>query len=122
MNQLKSSVPDVDESAAMSVPIPTSIRKRKSAPKFPLYDEKELRVIIRFLAAYLTEFQTALDTERTIAGKDSQKEPFRSRIRYRDHQVTTIRELVRRAFWPQKHLALVSEEEIDEMVKLCIKP
>lgn len=121
MSRRKSNVPHAGNSEIMSEAIPTPTRKRKSAPKYPLYEERELRVIIRFLSAYLTEFQMALEKEKMIAGEDQGKEPFRSRIRYRDHQVTTVRELVKRAFWPQRHLVLVSEEEITEMVKQCLQ-
>lgn len=108
----KSNAPAAEDSADMSVPMPTPTGKRRSRPKYPLYEESELRIILRFLAAYLTEFEGKLAGEREIAKGDESHPLLAGRIKFRQHQVTTIHELVKRAYWPQKHLALVTDEEI----------
>jgi len=118
----KSNAPPVDDSADMSVPMPIPTKRKKSPPKYPLYGENELKVILRFLAAYLTEFQTKLATERELAKGLETVKTFAGRVKYCEHQVSTIRELVRRAYWPQKHLLLVTDKEIEERLLSCLLP
>lgn len=116
-----SSVPIADDGIVMSVPIQTHIRKRKCPPKFPLYDERDLNLILRFLAAYLTEFQMALESEKKMAGIAAESKLFANRVLFRRYQVATVKALINRAFWPQKHLALVTDDEIRERVKTCLQ-
>lgn len=111
-----------DDADAMSVPIQTPTTKRNSRPKYPLYGNAELNLILRFLAAYLTEFQTKLASERAMAKGSENVKIFAGRVKFREHQVSTIMELVKRAYWPQKHLALVSDAEIEERIRTCLQP
>lgn len=112
----------VDESVVMSVPMPTYTARKKSQPKYPLYDGETLARILRFLAAYLTEFQMTLERERELAKGVENVKIFAGRIKYREHQVATIRELVKRAYWPQRHLTLVTDDEISEVLRQCLQP
>lgn len=113
--------PAVCNDAAMSVPNPTHTRGPKSQPKYRRYDESELRVILRFLAAYLTEFQMILAQERELAKGVEKLPTFAGRVKYREHQVATVRELVKRAYWPQKHLELIPDAEIERLLLSCLQ-
>jgi len=111
----------VTDSFVASVQTPMPTRKRKSPQKYPSYEEGELAVVLRFLAAYLTEFQENLRIERELAKDHPTWAIFAGRVKYREHQVATVMELVKRAYWPQKHLALVPDDEIKRRIIECLQ-
>lgn len=63
-----------------------------------------------------------LAQERELARGAENVTIFAGRVKYREHQVVTVKELVKRAFWPQKHLSLVSDAEIEERIQKCMQP
>lgn len=118
---LDSNALSATEREIIRIAIPRHTLRPKSPPLYPIYASDELNVILRFLAAYLTEFEETLARERELAKGCENVKTFAGRVKYREHQVATVKELVKRAYWPQKHLALIPQDEIDRRLGRCVQ-
>lgn len=101
-------------------PVPPMTTKKKGQPNnAPEYDENTRTKILRFLAAALTEAELTLEQTRRTAGDDRNMPIFANKIRYHEHQVSTIKWLVYRAYCRQRHLLEMDDETVTEILTRC---
>lgn len=99
----------------MSTPILTRTEKGQLCPFVPRYDERSVQVLIRFLAAYLTEVQATLDKLIAFAGPQRNHPLFKGQIEHWQKYVSCIKWLAHRVHCKQEHLLILTDDDIKEI-------
>lgn len=92
-------------------------RKIDQLPRYaPKYQEKELNLLLRFLASIYTEWDMAEERLKLMAGKDQFKPPYAGMIAYYRHAKAGCLYMSKRASQGQRHLLEIDEERIKEIL------
>lgn len=102
--------------------VKTTIGKKSTSQNVaPEYDDATQRKLLRFLAAYLTEAENTLEQTIKLAGEDRHLPIFANKIKYHKSQVSTIKWLVSRVYYRQRHLLELDDDQITEIVDRCVE-
>lgn len=96
-------------------------KRQSSENHAPTYDDATKAKLLRFLVAYLTEAQMTLSQTKETAGEHYHLPVYANKIKYHESQVSTIRWLICKVFYRQRHFLEFEDETIDEVVKQCVE-